>query len=596
MAGTIITWGRVEGHARTTDISVGLAAEVADPLWFLLRQWQLGELTGDDGGTPVAIDVATSWSRFSRIRPEGLAAEPGAVVALGSDHGPFERIVEREALLRPDEPGATPWVAAVHAGRSLRRQLLRHGLGDVADRLMAQLGPDTAFRPAAVAHTDEAPVEGPDDARYRALLAGKVLDGSRLLKMVLDDGSLPASVVGGAPAAELAAALQDWQDELAADWGVAESGTSLPDTWVRDRLEYAFSIAAPPLPVDPDVPGQSTSEVVLKAAQYDGTGLAWHSLDLDPDPAHTLGADQDTDAVLTGSRVNTVLASPLRYPGMPADRYWEFEDTRVSLGRASAGPTDLARMLAIDFALVYSPDWFLAPVELPVGCVGRIDWVIVRDTFGAATLVGTSQTQAGDGVGRQFQPSNVAGEEGDNPLLVVLPSALATMTSEAEEDVALQRDEVANVAWSIEKCVLGPSGRGVLRPWFRTEFDLPAATAPPADYELVWRLATPVARSWSPLVSILQADDAPKVLRKARLLETTTDAERSAKSQIMRDVDKDICDEEITRAGVQVRIVEQLARWHDGSSYVWRGREKRSWRGEAASGLRFDATTPQPRA
>jgi len=590
MAGSLITWGRVEPHARTTDISVGLAAEVADPLWFLLRQWQLGELTGDDGGAPVVIDVATSWSRFSRMRPEG---RPGVEVATLDFHaGPFERIVEHEALLLPDQPGTTPWVAAVHAGRALRRHLARAGLDAVAARLVEQLSPDTAFTPPPAAGPD-GPVEGPDDARYRALLGGKVIDGVKVLNLVRAGGSLPADVAGDASPAALAAALQAWQDDLATEWGIAAAGSGLPDSWVQDRLEYAFSIAAPPLPVDADVPEQSIAEVVLRAGEYDGTGLAWHSLDLDRDQAHALGADQDTDASLTGSRVNTVLATPLVYPGMPADRFWQFEDTAVSLGRATAGPTDLARMLAIDFALVYSPDWFLAPVELPVGCVGRVNWVIVRDTFGTATLVGTSQTQAGDGVGRQFQPSNAAGEEGDNPLLVVLPSALAGLTSDPQEDIALQRDEVANVAWAIEKRVLGPSGRGVVRPWFRGEFDLPGVTTAD-DYELVWRVATPVAASWTPLVSVLQGADQPQVLRKARLLETTTDAERSAKSQIMRDVDRDIRDEEITRAGVQVRMIEQLVRWYDGTSYVWRGREKRPWRGEAASGLRFDDTTPKP--
>ena len=589
---TLVNWGRLEPHSYTTDIAVGLAAEVADPLWFLLRQWQLGELTGDDGGSPAAVDISTSWSRFTRLRAEG-ADPPSEPVPIDDEHGPFERMVEREALIHPDDPNATSWVAAVHAGRSLRRHLVRNQLGDVADRLAQQLTDETRFDAAASADA----VRGGDDDRYWTLLRNKVIDGAKVLKLVREGGGLPGAIVGGADAEKLERALTDWQSELDDEWGVTTSASGVPDTWVKNRLEYAFSIGAPPLPADPDVPETpGPAEVVLTATEYDGTGLTWHSLDLDRDHARTLGAEQDTDVPgRTGHRVDTVLASPLRYASMPADRFWEIEDARVALSGATAGPTDLARMLAVDFALVYSPDWFIAPVELPVGSVGRIDWVIVRDTFGVGTLVGTSAPQTGSGVGRQFQPSNLRGVEGDNHVLVVLPSALATIQSAPQEDVAMQRDEVANVAWSIEKLVLGPTGRGVARPWFRTEFQLPDAQADPTQYELVWRLATPVANSWLPLVSVRQDGDEAKVLRKARLLETTTNSVRSARSQIMRDVPRDIADEEVTRSGVRILMVEQLARWHDGTTHIWRGREKRLSTGEAASGLRFDATTPKPR-
>ena len=274
---------------------------------------------------------------------------------------------------------------------------------------------------------------------------------------------------------------------------------------------------------------------------------------------------------------------------MPADRFWELEDAAVALGRIGAGPTDLARMLAIDFAVVYSPDWFLAPVEVPGGCVARIDWVVVRDTFGVATLVGTTSSQAGDGVGRQFQPSNLTGAEADNPLLLVLPSALNALNSDPREEVALQRDEVANLVWSIEKMVMGPVGRGVSRPWFASQFDLPPArTNDPFD--LVWRLATPVAETWTPMVAVHDADG-PRLLRKARLLDTATTDLRAAKSQLLADI-HDVREEEVTRAGIQLRLLEQHVRGPDGRPYVWRGREKRTWRGEAASGLRFDASTP----
>jgi hypothetical protein len=267
----------------------------------------------------------------------------------------------------------------------------------------------------------------------------------------------------------------------------------------------------------------------------------------------------------------------------------------VALGRVGAGPTDLSRMLAVDFAVVFSPDWFLVPVEVPVGCVARVDWVVVRDTFGGATLVGTTASQSADGVGRQFQPSNQvssdgAGAEGDNPLLVVLSSAMSALSSDPREEVALQRDEVANLVWSIEKQVMGPTGRGITRPWFRSAFDLPE-THTPDDFDLVWRLATPVAETWTPMVAVHE-DDGPRLLRKARLLDTATTELRAAKSQLLADI-QDVHEEEVTRAGIQLRILEQHTRGPDGRSYVWRGREKRPWKGEASSALRFDAATPR---
>jgi hypothetical protein len=40
------------------DTEEGLRARVADPVWFLARQWQLGELQGEDASTPVMVDVA----------------------------------------------------------------------------------------------------------------------------------------------------------------------------------------------------------------------------------------------------------------------------------------------------------------------------------------------------------------------------------------------------------------------------------------------------------------------------------------------------------------------------------------------------------
>lgn len=47
---------RLEPVHAPADLARGLRAEVADPLWFLGRQWQLGEHQGEDGGSPVHVE------------------------------------------------------------------------------------------------------------------------------------------------------------------------------------------------------------------------------------------------------------------------------------------------------------------------------------------------------------------------------------------------------------------------------------------------------------------------------------------------------------------------------------------------------------
>ena len=83
----------------------------------------------------------------------------------------------------------------------------------------------------------------------------------------------------------------------------------------------------------------------------------------------------------------------------------------------------------------------------------------------------------------------------------------------------------------------------------------------------------------------------PHRLRKARILDTRTTDVVASKAQLLADID-DVRDEEVTRSGITLRIVEQLARGADGETWVWRGREKRAGRGEASSGLSYDGTTP----
>jgi hypothetical protein len=78
-----------------TDTDEGLRARVADPVWFMTRQWQLGELQGEDASTPVVVTSAPQHVpiTYDRARPDLdptvipaealLEAEPGDWWTLG---------------------------------------------------------------------------------------------------------------------------------------------------------------------------------------------------------------------------------------------------------------------------------------------------------------------------------------------------------------------------------------------------------------------------------------------------------------------------------------------------------------------------------
>jgi hypothetical protein len=68
-------WNRLEGRPRTTDFDRALKAEVRDALWMLARQWQFGELRGEDGGSPVSATYHLRTAAATRYQPQ--EAPPG---------------------------------------------------------------------------------------------------------------------------------------------------------------------------------------------------------------------------------------------------------------------------------------------------------------------------------------------------------------------------------------------------------------------------------------------------------------------------------------------------------------------------------------
>ena len=66
MTRSITTWNRLEPRPEGLDPTLGLEARVYDPAWLLGRQWQLGELTGEDAASPALIRIHAATSRLTR--------------------------------------------------------------------------------------------------------------------------------------------------------------------------------------------------------------------------------------------------------------------------------------------------------------------------------------------------------------------------------------------------------------------------------------------------------------------------------------------------------------------------------------------------
>src|SRR5678816_3676049 len=142
-----------------------------------------------------------------------------------------------------------------------------------------------------------------------------------------------------------------------------------------------------------------------------------------------------------------------RYPGMPSDRYWEFEDGRVNFGMLGASKTDLARIAVIEYALVFGNDWFTLPITLPVNGLYQVEKLDVRDNFGIIVKIPPATNSDGT-QWTMYEMSVKAAPLTLRPRLtdrLFLCPAVSALEGPPLEHVLVMRDEMANMVWGVEK-------------------------------------------------------------------------------------------------------------------------------------------------
>ena len=276
-----------------------------------------------------------------------------------------------------------------------------------------------------------------------------------------------------------------------------------PASWRTEPLEYRFRVGAP----------QRGGEVTLSATEYRGGMLDWYHFSRVPN-ATGLGAKG-------GTHTHDVMAlpAPLRFEGMPAARFWAIEDETVSFGDLVGGPEDLVRAIVGAFAAVYRDDWMVVPCQVPAGSVSRVTSLVVHDDYGARHEIPATAVVDGPGrVWKFFELDDVAGpgppipqSRPEAPLLLVAPALPDSEAGPPLERVDMIRDQVANLAWAIERRASAASGRPFER-------EAAASPAEPADAGDAWSYVayTPVPEHWIPLVPV-RGEDEQVHLRRGRV-------------------------------------------------------------------------------
>jgi|SRR5688572_5162843 hypothetical protein len=560
---SITRWQRLESDISELDITSSLEARIADPLWLVGRQWQFAELLGEDAGTPLTAQIIGEKVPLGFAAATSRSGEP-----LAGGAGLIEPVVEAERA-RGDNHAL-----AAQAGLDFERALALHGVASVAE----------AFR-------ERFPFELPEDvakeleeeARDFTLLAlGRAIDGAALATdlsgRVAPDGSvtdLPDGINAGSSKPAVLRAVREWLDA----WRSLVFEPEGELLWRDSRLEYSFELECP----------HAVGTTALPAEEFHGGRLDWSSFDLGKTaPASAAGTPVDMKR----------LPLPIRYPGMPANRYWECEDGGVNFARSTGGPTTISLMLLLEYALVASNDWFHMPVDLDYGSGFRLTKLTVTDSFGITVEIG----RATDAL-FELTPTNGAGS---SPALFVLPHVTAhAIEGEPIEEAAMFRDEMANLVWGVERKTAGFFGTGIDR---RTSAaDGTVLSQQPQQLEDVdaatlYRLQSTVALNWYPFVARQDPAAEPGVVilsrrNLRRLVQrdgALIDDETGPAGSILKGESPEfhVEEQEVPRSGLIITRRMQHARTADGRRVVWVGREKRVGEGEGRSELRYDYLEP----
>jgi hypothetical protein len=227
---------------------------------------------------------------------------------------------------------------------------------------------------------------------------------------------------------------------------------------------------------------------------------------------------------------------------------------------------------------------------------------MVTDSFGVQSLLNSIGAQGMPALNFSLWQHSLIRRAGSDIGQVIqrnlffLPPAIGqVIESAALEEVLFMRDEMASMAWAIERSIESPMERPFAYAAVVPVPDSGAGTAAGAPPRYL--LSSTVPSNWIPLLPVQQQVGGKVIQRLRRGAMLQPDGSRTVHQARSRALATGapllLYDEEVPREGVQLTRARRHSRWIDGSSWVWTALRTQIGRGEGSSGLQFDQLSGQ---
>jgi hypothetical protein len=364
-----------------------------------------------------------------------------------------------------------------------------------------------------------------------------------------------------------------------------------PDSWNCKKLEYQFSI------------GTQDKRKILTAKEYFGDRSDWYNFSI-----------RKIDDSRASSPETRVIPQSVSFPGMPKARWWQFEDENIDLGDIQRPNLNFLSTLLTEFTLLYSNDWFVIPVQQPIGSLRKVNELKVTDVFGNINQIkahGSSQNNdSEDQIFTLFSLSiedkgNSSESKTDSSILFLPNTLVQYIQGEALEEVVFSRDEMANLVWAIERKYFE---KGEI--YNRDDEKISANqndSQSNQDSLPKYKIMSPLRKNWIPYVSVQNSKTGQIYFRRGR----TVIDEQQYRTILIKDSTR-IWEEEIPATPILLTqnvkmIVYDAEKWdivkqvgNDGIiinslqntgnqiRLVWIARKKNHSVRQHSSGLKFD--------